>query len=329
MGKCLYLEGSNLEWLLPFLFKALMNKILVLGGSGFIGKNLLSIAKGDSNEIYVITQSDISKSEEFKHCHFIDGSIKDTALIKTVLTENGISNIVHLNSNLIPSSSTDEFQKSFEDIVLPTFKIIDLATTLNIQFIFLSSGGTVYGQSDSKIKETHALNPINYYGYHKTVIEDYILFKHRTEKLNYLILRPSNVYGEYQKFESKQGFISVAIHKLYNNETLEIWGDGSVTRDYIHAQDLVTIIIKLINSNVNNEILNISSGIGYTLNDVLNKISEILNITPNIIYKPQRNIDSCYVVLSNDELLKFIDHKFISLENGINRQIEYYIKPSK
>ncbi|MDA3616027.1 NAD-dependent epimerase/dehydratase family protein [Polluticaenibacter yanchengensis] len=301
-----------------------MNKILVLGGSGFIGKNLLSIAKDSNNQLFVITKSDISQSIEFKHCHFIEGSIKDTDLIKTVIIENDITNVIHLNSNLIPSSTADEFQQSFEDIVLPTFKIIDLAAILNVQFIFLSSGGTVYGKSDSKIDETHSLNPINYYGYHKTVIEDYILFKHRTEKLNYLILRPSNVFGEYQKFESNQGFISVAIHKLSNNESLEIWGDGSVTRDYLHVQDLVDIIFKLINANVKNEVLNICSGIGYTLNEVIKFISLSLNTNPKITYKPARNIDLNFVVLNNQKLFKFIDHDFITLENGIRRQVNYY-----
>lgn len=301
-----------------------MNKILVLGGSGFIGKNLLSIAKDSNNQLFVITKSDISKSIEFKHCHFIEGSIKDTDLIKTVIIENDITNVIHLNSNLIPSSTADEFQQSFEDIVLPTFKIIDLVAILNVQFIFLSSGGTVYGKSDSKIDETHSLNPINYYGYHKTVIEDYILFKHRTEKLNYLILRPSNVFGEYQKFESNQGFISVAIHKLSNNESLEIWGDGSVTRDYLHVQDLVDIIFKLIKVNVKNEVLNICSGIGYTLNEVIKFISLSLNTNPKITYKPARNIDLNHAVLNNQKLFKFIDHEFITLENGIRRQVNYY-----
>jgi len=185
--------------------------------------------------------------------------------------------------------------------------------------IFLSSGGTVYGHPDnmSKKKESDSKNPISSYGIIKLTIEKYLYLFNYLYGLNYLILRASNPFGEYHN-NLKQGLIDVILKKVLNREIVEIWGDGTVVRDYIYIKDLVKIIVDLIEKEIQNEIINIGSGRGYSINNIIKIIqNEIGNF--HLEYKDARQVDIPYIVLNINKLEKFIDINLTSIEDGIKR----------
>ena len=155
------------------------------------------------------------------------------------------------------------------------------------------------------------------------IIENHIRFLHTTQKLSYLILRPSNVYGKYQKIEAQQGFIAVALGKFVSNSSLEIWGNGEVVRDFIDVQDVTDGLRKLIESNVTNTALNMGSGEGKSLNEVLFIIENILQRSITVIYKDKREIDLDRMILNLNKIKNYIDFNPKSLKNGITDFVEF------
>jgi UDP-glucose 4-epimerase len=254
---------------------------------------------------------------------FIKGDIMQCELIESIIIEHKIDLVIHLVSNLIPSSSLADFNTELATIVLPTFRLLELLSKHKVEIVYFSSGGTIYGNSNELIDENKHLNPINYYGYSKLIIENHIRFLHTTQKLSYLILRPSNVYGKYQKIEAQQGFIAVALGKFVSNSSLEIWGNGEVVRDFIDVQDVTDGLRKLIESNVTNTALNMGSGEGKSLNEVLFIIENILQRSITVIYKDKREIDLDRMILNLNKIKNYIDFNPKSLKNGITDFVEF------
>jgi UDP-glucose 4-epimerase len=305
-----------------------MNNILILGGSSFIGKNIVELFSADKacNLIIVTRNSELLSNVIFLKENVLIkiASISNVDFIEKLIEEFNINSIIHLISNLIPSSTDKEFYNGLNEVVIPTFKLIDFIANKNIKFIFFSSGGTIYGNFPNKLKESSNLNPINNYGFSKLIIEDYIKFKSNTSKLQYVILRPSNVYGKYQRFEANQGFISVAINKIQNDIPIEIWGDGKSVRDYIHVQDVVLLTKQLLTKRLSNRYLNISTGVGFSLLEIIKIIEHRLNKKAKINFNNRRDVDAISVILDNSQLLKILDHQFIDIQEGVNKQIDYF-----
>ena len=297
-----------------------MKTILILGGTGFIGSNIIDVFTKEGYKIIVLVKNKI-RTENLLYnkdnITIIEGELKDSNIIKNIILEFNIGIIIHLVSNLIPSSSEKEFNQELLNVVIPTYGIINYISSKKIKFIFFSSGGVIYGKSDKKHTESDSLKPINYYGYLKLLIETYINFKHRIDGLNYIIIRPSNAYGTHQKLNRNQGFIAVAISKLIKNEAIEIWGDGKVIRDYIEVQDLSKALSKLLKSNVINETFNVGSGEGHNLLELLKIIEKHLNKKAKIVYKNKRNVDLDKVILNIDKLKEYIDFQPKTIEEGI------------
>lgn len=306
-----------------------MKNILLLGGTGFIGKNIIEFYSNDPRvNLVVLARNHNSidlKDFNSKEIIIKIGSISDHNLIKNLITDCQINVIIHLVSGLIPSSSLDTFYESMADIVIPTFKLIDFISDKNIKFVFFSSGGTIYGEAKGVITESNNLNPINNYGFSKLIIENYIRLKSNTSLLKYIILRPSNVFGKHQRFDRNQGFISIAISKIYQEIPIEIWGDGNTVRDYIHINDVVKILEKLLSNNVLNETFNLSTGEGRSLLDIIEIIENHINIKAALSFKNKRNVDANAVILDNSSLLKSINHEFVDIDKGIKSQIRLVV----
>lgn len=302
-----------------------MKNILILGGTGFLGKNIVEKLIDQKYNIFFLVRNKEEATKIFPAIlpeNFVQGDLKNTRLINNILDKNKIDIVIHLVSNLIPSSNKKDFKKELIEIILPTITLSELLSEKNIQLVFFSSGGTIYADNLAIYSETNNREPINYYGQAKLILENYILFLNKTQNLNFLILRPSNVYGKHQKLENKQGLIAVAIGKAITNSTLEIWGDGETIRDFVDVADVSNSIVQLINYNIKNEIFNIGSGTGNSINEVINSIETITNKKINVIYKSSRKVDKKIMVLDIQKIKKAINFNPIDLHKGILKFIK-------
>lgn len=305
-----------------------MKNILFIGGAGFIGSNLMSPFLNNSGyKVFVIETplANISKLSIYKDkITLIRGFLSDFDLLQTVIIEHKIQKIVHLVSTLIPGSSYSDYKKEYENVIFPTVKLMGLCAEREIEFVYFSSGGTVYGDdSAEKFKESDTLAPISYYGLSKQIIENSILFENRSKKLDYLIIRPSNPFGPGQNLNSGQGLIAVAIGKILSNEPLVIWGDGNSVRDYMHIDDLSDSFFNLIDSNVKNDIINIGSGFGYSINDIIVQLNSIFEEDVKVVYEKSRIVDVSNMVLDISKLHSYVKVKHTPINIGIKQFYEY------
>jgi len=303
-----------------------MDRILLLGGNGFIGRNIIENYLSEDCKLVLLHPKDDFINLDLKTNRkviIVEGEIKELQLIQDILIRHDINIVIHLVSTLIPSSCLEEYYYELEHVIIPTYKLLDYISKTKVKFVFFSSGGTVYGRSNFKIKEEHRLAPINYYGFSKLIVEDYIRLLSRVNKLKYLIIRPSNVYGKYQRLEAKQGFIAVVIGKVLANKPVEIWGDGKAIRDYIYVQDVAEIVKKILKSNLTNETLNIGTGIGINLLEIIEIIQKYFDKEILIEYKEKRPVDLDKMILNNDKLMSVIQFKPVDIEFGIQRFMEY------
>ena len=289
-----------------------MEYTLILGGAGFIGSNLIheyvhmgrrvisfNRAQPDNGNLDGIRDKVIS----------IDGDLRDTVLLERIFREHEILEVIHLVSGLLPASSFEAYLREYDEVIIPTMKLISLMQEMNVRkLVFLSSGGTVYGsyKESGCYNEGDSLRPINYYGLSKCTIEDYIRLEGRKGRIDYLIIRPSNPFGRFQNLYGRQGLVAVILGKLLSNQEVEIWGNGSVTRDYIPIDYLCRCITRLSEMGAWNETFNIGSGTGVSVNELIETMERALNIKLKVTYKDARSIDSDRVVLDIEKLRSYM-----------------------
>ena len=167
--------------------------------------------------------------------------------------------------------------------------------------------------------ETDAMAPISYYGWSKQMMENSIHYVHRTTGLKYLILRPSNPYGHGQNIHARQGLIAVALGKIFAGEPITVWGDGSNVRDYIYIDDLCKAVVQLIEKDVHNTTINIGSGEGVSINDIIRVLKEVVDEEVKVDYLPARSADVAHMILDTSRLKKYVNMNFTSLHEGITK----------
>ena len=298
-----------------------MNNILFIGGAGFIGSNLVKHIDKDKYEVHVLEPENANVSR-------LDGmavkihrcSIEDTSKISNIIDENGIDTMVHLVSTLIPGSAYEDYKNEFKHVIFPSIELMEICADRNVKFVYFSSGGTVYGNGKSvqPFVETDGMSPVSYYGWSKQMMENSILFIHRTRGLKYLILRPSNPYGHGQNLYGKQGLVAVAIGKILRGEPVEVWGDGSAVRDYIYIDDLAKVFGSLLERDVCNDTVNIGSGRGYSVNDVLAFLKIISKVDFKINYENARPVDVSNVVLNTAKMHEYVNVELLPMLDGIS-----------
>lgn len=305
-----------------------MNKFVILG-CGYIGTNFANyIVQANANDkVYVL-----GIKNEYTHylnskVTFISKKIeqideKDLEMFKDALVFDCVDNLNATNS---AQKSSSLFLKNCSTKV----ELIQLLNTFNIKkYIFLSSGGTVYGDTNKPHEETEKYEPTNVYALGKVIQENYLnIFNIENNNFNYLIFRLSNPYGGYISKSKKQGIIDIAINKCINNEELEFYGDIKNVRDYIYIEDLAKYMYKLAISNANNSIYNIGSGIGTSTEEVFTIIENLLQKKINLKEIENQTVNIKSNILSmkkTNDLLGNIEK--ITVQEGIEKIISKKLK---
>ena len=297
--------------------------LLFIGGAGFIGSSLVHrFSQDETYTVYVLEppQANLSRLEGCEAVIF-RASLDNVEEVKQILVEKKIEVVVHLVSTLIPGSGYADYIQEFQHVIFPSIELMEYCANAHVKFVYFSSGGTVYGnRTDMRpFMETDSMEPISYYGWSKQMMENSILFKNRTQTLDYLILRPSNPYGHGQNLHGKQGLVAVAIGRIMEGKPVEVWGDGSAIRDYLYIEDLAEIVYQLIGKGVSNETVNLGSGRGYSVNDVLAFLKIISRKDFKIEYKNARPVDVSNMVLDTTKMKQLTEVRMTPMLEGISR----------
>lgn len=270
--------------------------ILLLGAAGFIGTNLtIELAKNPENKLTLV-----DKSRAFFAPVIISNS--DNILIKEseltmetdfddLLQEQDV--VYHMVSTTVPSTSNQQVAQEMMANVVFSSVLFEACVRCGVKkVVFISSGGTVYGKEvDCPLKEKTATNPISSYGVQKVTIEKLLYLYRYMHGLDYRIIRLANPYGPYQKPNGSLGAVTTFTYRALKREPIIIYGDGSVVRDFIYIDDTVRGIMKIVNGESKHHTFNLGCGYGTSIKQVVDTISEALNLKLKIVYKEARKVD--------------------------------------
>lgn len=299
-----------------------MRRILVLGGSGFLGRNLCRYLADCGETVYSF---DMALPEHGDvRIHYIAGDFFDDYTLQKLV--EGMDVIFHAIGTLNPGNSNQKYLVGYERDFVQTVKLCSYIKDTDCRMIFFSSGGTVYGnQIKQPITEDAVPVPINHYGNLKLCIENTIRIFNFQMKKNMLVARISNPYGPGQDYHKGVGFIDAAIKQAISGETIEIWGDGMVVRDYIYIDDVCKMLYALMDYHGETEVFNLSSNTGTTQNHIVDIIK---NISPEVqvVYKPGRSVDAKKIILDNTRIRSICNFDMVPLEDGILKYYNYIMQ---
>ena len=299
-----------------------MKKILILGGNGFIGKNLAEYLVEQGEDVYSFDMSIPPK--KIAQIHYLEGDFFDDYTLEDII--KGMDVIYHAISTVNPGNSNEKCVLGYERDFVQTVKLCNFIKDTNVRMIFLSSGGTVYGnQEQQPIKENAVPVPINHYGNIKLCIENTIRTFNFQMKKNMLIARISNPYGPGQDYHKGVGFVDAIIKRSLKKEPIEVWGDGSVVRDYIYIHDLCKMLYAMIYYQGENEVFNLSSNTGKSQNEIIEELKK-LELELQVVYKQGRNVDAKRIVLDNSKILSICNIELTKFEDGFKSYYEYVKK---
>ena len=312
-----------------------MKNILLLGGYGFLGTNIMTFVDKHLSQQYkfiVFDKFDRHMGGVEFGCieNTYAGDFTDKELLETIFHENKIDLVIHSLSTTVPVDS-DNARYDVETNLLPTLDVLALMVKYGVKdIVYISSGGAVYGTREQKPHlESDAVYPISSYGTVKVATEKYMMQYGQLYGLRPLIVRLSNPYGAYH-YSMKQGVINIAMTKALRNETLQIWGEGNDKKDYIYVEDFVDILFKLLDKGVTNQVINIGSGTLLSVNEIANAVRALVP-TFKAEHSEAQQFDASHFELNTDKLRSLIgDYEFTSFKEGLNKTylwtIIYYNK---
>jgi UDP-glucose 4-epimerase len=264
---------------------------VITGGCGFIGLSLISkLIKDKSNFIRIVdnlttgtkkdlsaifdfSETTINNISGFKNVELIVGDILDESLAVKVTKNADV--IIHLAANTGVGPSVENPRADLMANVVGTFNYLEAARINSVRkFVFASSGAPA-GEVEPPIHEELAPHPVSPYGASKLAGEGYCSAYYKSFNLETVILRFGNVYGPGSLHKSS--IVAKFIRQAINKETIEIYGDGSQTRDFIYIDDLINALsLAVITDNIGGETFQIASNQETTVGEITNMLVHVL-----------------------------------------------------
>ena len=279
----------------------------VIGGGGFIGRRLVHELIGTGREILVVGRQKEPPKGFPARAKYVFGDYGDRAFLKRILVQ--CDEVINLAYATVPQTSYVDPMFDLQANLPPSVGLLEIARDIQTlrSILIVSSGGTVYGQSERlPISEDAQTTPVSPYGITKLTIERYGLMFHKLHGIPVKIARPSNAYGSGQKPFIGQGFIATAIGHIYRGNEVLIFGEKGTIRDYIHVRDVSSGIVAILDQGKVGEVYNIGSGIGRDNRSVLDLIESFARIDGYLVrvrIEPARNFDVPANVLNYGKLL--------------------------
>jgi UDP-glucose 4-epimerase len=324
-----------------------MENIVITGAAGFIGSTLANFVNKHNTEINLI----LIDTLEFGNLDNLNNNLKKSLIKSNCLNLDELETLIPNESIIFHfagisslSECESNFIKSVNNNFLSTVNVVEIAAKKNAKKIFFASTSAIYENNKTKpFLESDETFPDLMYSYSKKMCEEYLKF--RSQKIDcppIIITRFFNVFGYNQNiFRKNPPLTAYLINCIQNNETAKIYNnDTSTKRDYLFIDDLIFILMKLLNNQINDklQILNLTSGNLYSVDEIINTLMLVAGKNIEIEFeKPQliwskypgvlekitenRIISEVYKTShgSNVKLKEFIgnDFMFTTMEEGL------------
>lgn len=257
--------------------------VAITGASGFIGHELVTRLLSHSERVpYIgrlIAFTTSASGEQSLKRLFPEVEVRQ--LWKCLDTNSflDIDVLLHAGWSTVPNTSQHDPFRDIRENIDPGLRILNAISGGNLKrFIFLSSGGTVYGKRNVIATESTPVRPMHFHGVAKLMFERYLEIYSQRGGFEYLVLRPGNVYGNLLALSKPQGVIEHWMDALRHDRPLEVWGSLEVVRDYLYIKDLVDVLVSSIHRPLSQEIMNVGTGTGTDLHGLSTCMSAITGL---------------------------------------------------
>lgn len=292
-------------------------KIGIFGASGFVGRNIVEKLSEQNldfvaSDVRNVFDTDVS---------FQKADLLDYDQVESVVKQTDI--VIHLAAHPLPASIENPRLNAKINIE-GTLNILDAARKHDVTKIIFSSASSLVGEVRyNPVDEVHPCVPKTPYGVAKYATEHYLRVYRELYGLNYLVFRFFNIYGPWQ-FPESGALIPMVYNKLSNGESFTVFGDGSQTRDFVFVRDLADFYVKAVSTDVKNEVVNLGTGRGTTIKEILTISGELLGIDPVIVNKPPRPGEIENFVADVSKLRRlFSETPSTSLKMGIEKTFSW------
>jgi UDP-glucose 4-epimerase len=267
------------------------NKILVTGGAGFIGSNLVKYLLDHDYEVTVVdnflTGHMSNLDTSYKNLSFVEADIRDFEIVNQLT--KGVDTIFHLAASVGNKRSIDFPIDDAQINVIGTINILEAAKKNDIRKIVTSSSAGIFGELKTiPISEDHPIDPDTPYGATKLCQEKLCLSYAKLYQFEAVCLRYFNVYGQNQRFDAYGNVIPIFVHNIIHNIPIKIYGDGLQTRDFVHVND---VVMANFNSSLAEGVsgaFNIASGQSISINELVSILSSFVNREVKVVYMDKR-----------------------------------------
>lgn len=297
-----------------------MKTVAISGGAGFLGGH---VARAFVSAGYRVRSLDRSECS-IDGVENVIGSVFDVDPDSRVF--ESVDAFIHLAWGSKPGTANHTFSDDVEQNILGSMRLVELAKASGVGVtVFASSGGTVYGPVEERpILEIAPVAPLNAYAAGKIAFEAYLAAFSNCNSMRAVTLRVGNPYGPGQRGDRPQGIIAAAIWRMMSKQPLTIWGDGEAVRDYVYAEDVGQAFVRAVEKESARGVINIGSGVGLSVNEVLAVIEAVSGATIKRRYESARRIDVPYNVLDTQRAHRELGWGLVTpFEEGLQKHLEW------
>jgi UDP-glucose 4-epimerase len=301
-------------------------RILVTGGAGFIGSNVVDALVKDGHEVTVLDNLSTGKEENINpEVKFYNVDLLDLESLELAFREFKPDVVNHHAAQIDVRKSVEDPAFDAEINIIGSINLFELSINYGVRrIIFSSTGGALYGELEKlPATEDTPIEPLSPYGVSKYCVENYLNYFKRLYGIERVILRYANVYGPRQDPLGEAGVVAIFTGKILKGEKPVIYGDGTQTRDYIFVEDVVKANVLALEGKEG--IYNIGTGKETSVNELVEIFSKVLGREIKSEYAPPRKGEVSRISLDADMAKKELSFvpKY-SLPEGIRKTIEWY-----
>lgn len=293
--------------------------VLVLGGAGFIGRAVVRALCAERETVRVLDRHGPRAGEANPGIErWRVSDLSDVGALREMIA--GCDAVIHLAAGALPVRSESDWASDAASQVLPAIGLVEAMHACAVRrLVFLSSGGTVYGRTAHEpIREDHPTAPMSVYGLGKLMVEQCLAFQRRLDRLEPVVLRVANVYGEGQAGGRGQGVVASFVDEALAGRPLRVMGDGSTVRDYVHVADVAAAVLAALRYRGAHGVFNVGSGVGHPIVGLIAALERALRTRLRVDYAEGRSFDVPYNVLDCGLALRELGWRArVDLDSGL------------